>query len=43
MSDTTTAMDAQPTPGLRPTLMMVGQADASEDAGGCCGGGCCAL
>lgn len=44
MSETpTTTTDAAPTADGRPTLTMVGQADVAEDAGGCCGGGCCAL
>jgi hypothetical protein len=45
MSNTTitTATDAAPSAEGRPTLEMVGQADAAAEAGACCGGGCCAV
>ena len=44
MSETTTsATDAAPTADGRPTLTMVGQSDATEVAGACCGGGCCSI
>jgi hypothetical protein len=45
MSETTMtrATDAAPAADGRPTLVMVGQAAADTEAGGCCGGGCCAV